>query len=474
MSRAALREVKEAVDAEEYENALEKCDDLVKGDNLEPQERFIVLSTKGHVCIQLAKVDLGEKALLEASKLITKDIPQPQVQKLYKMLGDLYEKIGKWDSYASATSKLYDMVIEKGNFERAEVLSLSIAEAYSKCTSLHTLEEACKYIHTSLRNQNAKKSPENTIALVASYGIILDTVQNEKAKAAARSISDKKQDATEEDWRSPDPAIECLYRVITQTCASILPEQEQRKGLYSIVNRYLRKGRNAVLASEISWKDMIESCKKVKAIINSSEELLVLYLECYAFGGSDAKSQDDLLQMADNIINSNPSNTTANIIKAFHLLKNGLYLDALPYIEICMEHWKAHSVKPASKSVKKSSSSALISSEDIVVSLSLTMVVLANAFTEFHFSMVFDSLHFVEEAGRRCEYLDSNFDFFGGKLRYTIEVCKMITYCTVKQRSLARTRLIQLLKSIRSKGNDKVTPIHLQLDEGVALNHILH
>ena len=93
------------------------------------------------------------------------------------------------------------------------------------------------------------------------------------------------------------------------------------------------------------------------------------------------------------------------------------------------------------------------------------MVVLANAFTEFHFSMVFDTLHFVEETGRRCEYLDSNFDFFGGKLRYTIEVCKMITYCTVKQRSLARTRLIQLLKSIRSKGNDKVTPIQLQLDE---------
>ena len=58
------------------------------------------------MCIQLAKVDLGEKALLEASKLITKDIPQPQVQKLYKLLGDLYEKTSKWDSYASFTNLL--------------------------------------------------------------------------------------------------------------------------------------------------------------------------------------------------------------------------------------------------------------------------------------------------------------------------------------------------------------------------------
>ena len=84
MSKAALRALKEAVDAEEYEAALQKCDELLKecSETLEPQERFILLSTKGHVCIQLSKVDLGEKTLLEASKLVTNDIPQPQVQKL--------------------------------------------------------------------------------------------------------------------------------------------------------------------------------------------------------------------------------------------------------------------------------------------------------------------------------------------------------------------------------------------------------
>ena len=393
---AALRAIKEVVDAEQYETAMEKCDELLKdnSETLEPQERFMLFSTKGHVCIQLSKVDLGEKALLEASKLINKDIPQPQVQKLYKMLGDLYEKTNKWDSYASITAKLYDLVVEKGNFERAEILSVAISEAYSKCKSLKTLEEGCKYINACFINQKLRKSPKNTLDLVSSYGIILDTVQDEKAKAAARSISDKKLSTDEEEWRLPDNAIECLYIVLTSAEPSSFPLPQPKKGLVSIVSRYLQKARKSTLANNLTWKDMLKACQRVKAIITSSEELLVLYMECYFFGAKDALS--DLTLLADNIIASDVSNPAANIVKAFDLLQNGYYVDSLPYVGKCLEHWKAKPENPISlDKPKKVNADSIISSSDVILTLCIIMIVIANAYTEFHFLMVYDTCIFV-------------------------------------------------------------------------------
>ena len=443
MSKAALRALKEAVDAEEYEAALQKCDELLKecSETLEPQERFILLSTKGHVCIQLSKVDLGEKTLLEASKLVTNDIPQPQVQKLYKILGDLYEKTCKWDSYASVTTKLYDMVVEKGNLERAEILSVAIAEAYSKCKSLKTLEEGCIYINACFRDQKLMKTAKNTVNLVSSYGTILDTVQDEKAKAAARSISAKKPSTVEEEWRLPDAAVECLHMKLMSEPSFFLPEQN--KGLVSILSRYLQKARKSVFNNELTWKDMLQVCQRVKAIITSSEELLVLFMECYYFGAKDALN--DLMLLTDNIIASNASCPAANIVKAFHLLQNGMHLDALPYVEKCMDHWKNKPENPQSQSKRVVSNS--IASKDIILSLCIIMIVLVNAYTEFHFPVVFDTLHFVEEAGRRCEHLHSRYDFFGGKMMYMIQVCKFMAYCTVKQKKYARAEFLSLLKS---------------------------
>ena len=79
---------------------------------LDENEKFFLHSTRGQCAIQLGLVDIGEKALLESTKFA---VPVVQLQRIWKSLADLYEKTERWASCASASTKLFDIVLEKGN-----------------------------------------------------------------------------------------------------------------------------------------------------------------------------------------------------------------------------------------------------------------------------------------------------------------------------------------------------------------------
>lgn len=141
---------------------------------LDDQESFFVHSFQGQCFIQLGRIEHGENALLEATKL-SAAAPTVQLQKIWKLLADLYEKIGRWDSFARATIKLYDMILEKGNIERAQVLATLIASAFAKSDKLDGLQGGCEFIEAVLKKQPPLTTNQDVyVQLIGHLGLILE------------------------------------------------------------------------------------------------------------------------------------------------------------------------------------------------------------------------------------------------------------------------------------------------------------
>jgi tetratricopeptide (TPR) repeat protein len=130
MSSPLLKEIRTKVQAEDYNAAYQLCRSLPESDR-----NYATYSIEANCCRQLKLLKESALALEKAIKL--PGAPQPQMQKLWKTLADLYEELGDWGNHALAMIKLYDINLEKGNIERvlavAEIIGMEILPAdYNK------------------------------------------------------------------------------------------------------------------------------------------------------------------------------------------------------------------------------------------------------------------------------------------------------------------------------------------------------
>ena len=436
MASHLLKELKQFVDASDFEAALASCEKLIAGhgETFDDQEKFIVLSTKGHCCIQLGKIEVGEKSLIEASKI---PATVPQTQKILKMLADLYERIGKWDEFARVSVKLYDIILAKGNFERAKVLGRSITDAFSKSKNLATLEDGANFINGSLKNPGVQ-SLEYVFHIVGSLGYILDNVDEVKAKVSAASITSVVQVSNSEQWCSPAFAMKTLYEATTRF-DRLVPNNI---GITSLTHRYLQCTRKSVLSGENSWKEMAEACTISFKVDPNSREVVIQYLsQCYIFG--EEHVYEMLMLMVDEILTVDETNTTANYMKTLKLLQTGHFVLAKPFILRCLSFWKA-------QEEIRQPSELIIHDQEIIKSMCLFVIVMGFSLGEFVELSVMDTLHYVEEAIKRCEQLDNAFEIMNGRMLLMLKVCRLIGFSTVGQRIFALNEMISLITATSS------------------------
>lgn len=443
--KPTLREVKQKVDSEEFEPAMKLAELAValtslsnisqchrtdssfvlqlSDASLDAAEKFFLYSARGNCALQLGQVDVGEKSLLEASKLT--GAPTIQIQKVWKSLADLYEKTERWASCANATSKLYDIVLEKGNQERAQTLAVYIADCYSKCDVLTALQEGLEFIEKVLANRICSSVSDQVISLVGSIGRVVSNLEQAREKAATRSLSSTVQVVVDYNQEHVVAYLHDALREVampSQSCA-------ENDGIISLLTRHLKYTRKSFMLGEKLQKHYYATSIAATRILGNTQKIFPFLVE--SFFVSDDVPFDEINVITDAILSSFPDDIGANIVKAFMLIIAGKVTAAGTHLSICLSFWRA---KPKTETMLPSS---ILSIDDMMRTLALVCVVIGNARGEFVDLPVADTLYFINEALRRVTIIEEKVGLFPRGISQLVFISCLVGFCSVGQIKLA-------------------------------------
>ena len=187
-----LRDIKTNFDSEDFESASALCQKALEH-SVDDQQKLVILSFLGPSHLQLGQIEKGEDALVQATKISC--IQPHQLQKIYKTLSDHYEKLEKWESMAQVSMNLFDMVVQKENWDRATALAFLIVDAYLKLSASATLvvlHTAGKFIerYILLMRDGAewRASPEQIISMLFNLSTIQTAFVDATKRTAAKSM----------------------------------------------------------------------------------------------------------------------------------------------------------------------------------------------------------------------------------------------------------------------------------------------